>query len=141
MTRKRLLGYTLLLVWMAVIFYVSSEPAAVSSERSDAITRVIKTVGSSVDEDTLTFLTRKSAHIVAYFILGLLIFNVLRNTRRKPHILIPAAIIFCCLYAISDEVHQTYVDGRSGEVRDVIIDTTASAASIVPFALIQQRRK
>lgn len=34
------------------------------------------------------------------------------------------AILFGMLYAVSDELHQWFVEGRSCELRDVGIDTT-----------------
>ena len=33
------------------------------------------------------------------------------------------AVVFGCLYAISDEFHQVFVSARSGSIRDVFLDT------------------
>ena len=40
------------------------------------------------------------------------------------------------LYALSDEVHQIYVPGRSCELRDVFIDTSGSIIGIIIYSLI-----
>lgn len=41
------------------------------------------------------------------------------------------------MYAISDEIHQLMVDGRSGNVRDVIIDSIGILIGIMVFLLIK----
>ena len=35
------------------------------------------------------------------------------------------------IYAISDEIHQLFVPGRSGQVRDVLIDSAGSLLGII----------
>jgi len=130
MLTKSIILYVLVLFWMIFIFYMSSEVSNTSSQRSDAIAQVIRGMGISLPQDTLTFLTRKAAHIFAYLVLGLLIFNAFKDSGWKINRVILLSIALCCLYAISDEVHQTFVAGRSGEVRDVVIDTAASATGV-----------
>jgi VanZ family protein len=39
--------------------------------------------------------------------------------------------ILVAVYATSDEIHQLFVPGRSGEVRDVLIDTSAGLVGVV----------
>lgn len=40
------------------------------------------------------------------------------------------SIIVCALYAVSDEFHQLFVSGRSGEIRDIIIDSCAATFGV-----------
>ena len=40
------------------------------------------------------------------------------------------------VYAISDEFHQTFIPGRSGELRDVLIDTTGVICEIAIVLII-----
>ncbi len=40
------------------------------------------------------------------------------------------ALLICLLTAISDEIHQLFIVGRSGEVRDVLIDLAGSAVGV-----------
>ena len=51
----------------------------------------------------------------------------------------------CLLYAASDEIHQLFVPGRSGEVRDVMIDFSGAvlgiALSMLVFLLICRIKK
>lgn len=132
-------SYAALVAWAGVIFVLSSEGSDTSSGRSDLIVQAVQSWGVGTETDFLTFLVRKSAHITAYFIFGLLAYNVLRfyswSTRRTA--LLAVAIVFT--YAISDEFHQSFVPGRSAEVRDVLIDTTAGTVGVGIFALIHSR--
>ena len=45
------------------------------------------------------------------------------------------------LYACSDEIHQTFVAGRSGEVLDVLIDTVGGSLATILYYLIYRRKK
>ncbi|MBX9720207.1 MAG: VanZ family protein, partial [Candidatus Obscuribacterales bacterium] len=55
-----------------------------------------------------------------------------KSERRKLRYLIP--LVFSCLYAISDEWHQSFVPGRTALASDVLIDTCgASIAAVAVF--------
>ena len=127
---RYILYYTPLVLWAALIFFLSSEGSDSSSGRSDAIVEVIRTVGASWPQDLLTFLTRKAAHIFAYFVLGVLAFNALRQHGLPLRRVALLSIGFVAAYAISDEIHQLFVPGRSGEVRDVLIDSIAGTVGV-----------
>ena len=65
--------------------------------------------------------------------LGILAFNALwRVDLSKFKFNRPAmlSIIVCALYAASDEFHQLFISGRSGEIRDIIIDSCAAMVGI-----------
>lgn len=134
-----ILSYTLLILWAGVIFMLSSEGHDASSGRSNTIVHTVQTWGIDTDPDLLSFLVRKSAHITAYFIFGLLAYNLLRlygwSVRRTA--LFAVAIV--AVYAMSDEFHQYFVPGRSSEVRDVVIDTSAGTVGVGIYAVIDAR--
>jgi VanZ family protein len=137
MSRTQIVNIILLLIWLGVIFVLSSEQSTVSSTRSGAIVDTIKTINPSVtDSENITFLVRKAAHITAYFVLGILMFRVVRIYSRIPKKAIVLSIVFVGMYAISDELHQLLVNGRSGEVRDVLIDTSSGALGVLVTYLI-----
>lgn len=60
-------------------------------------------------------LLRKLAHVAEYTVLSLLL---VRATRRPP-----LAFSLGLTYAVSDELHQSFVRGREGRPRDVAIDS------------------
>ncbi len=80
----------------------------------------------------MDFIIKKSAHILEYTVLFLLWFRALGN--KNPF----QAIIFSLIYAFTDEIHQLFVPGRTGRLRDVGIDFVGmfiSAILIVKFDL------
>lgn len=130
------ISYILLIAWMVVIFILSSEGSDTSSGRSDMIVGLLQATGVNWQVDMLTFLTRKSAHVVAYIVLGVLTYNVARHYRWHSRVKVLASIGFVGLYAMSDEIHQVYVPGRSGELRDVLLDSAAGAVGVILAYLV-----
>ena len=59
-----------------------------------------------------------------YFVLYLVSYNCFYQYKIKKSRYL--AIIFCFLYALSDEFHQSFIGGRSPEVTDVLIDFAGS---------------
>jgi VanZ family protein len=133
---RRYGGLILLVLWLALIFYMSSQVATTSSGLSRIFVEPIQPYAPSFAEDMLTTLVRKSAHIFLYFVLGILLFNVLRSYKLKAKKLIGYSILFAGLYAVTDEIHQSFVPGRSAELRDVVIDTIGAALGVFVICYI-----
>lgn len=117
---------------MGVIFYFSSCTADESSEQSNSILEIIyKLFG----ENTVTvFIVRKCAHMLEFTGLAFLLGWAWRFTRGMPS---PLLTLGCAsLYAVVDEVHQHFVEGRSSEVRDVFIDAAGALIGLLGFFVI-----
>ena len=71
---------------------------------------------------------RKLAHMCEYAVLGILVYLSFKDSNRSWFYI---AWIICILYASSDEFHQLFVKGRSGEIRDVLIDSIGAFLGIV----------
>ena len=56
----------------------------------------------------------------------------------KKSILTVIFLVF--LYACSDEIHQLFIPGRSGEILDVLIDTLGGITSIVLYTKIRREK-
>ena len=84
-------------MWMAVIFFFSTQQTA-----------------EILPETVPHFIFFKSLHLIEYAILAILIFFALLKNKTS--------IIFAYLYALSDEIHQTFIVGRSGRFKDTFID-------------------
>jgi VanZ family protein len=78
-------------------------------------------------------LLRKIAHAAEFAILGALL---LRAVGRPV-----VAFSLGALYAISDEVHQSFVPGRLGSPVDVAIDVAGVAAGVALWQLARARRR
>ena len=137
--KKKTLRWGLVIGWMAFIFMMSNQPAEVSSQQSDFVVRLLALVGIDMDSyfgDLATFIIRKSAHMTEYFILFILWYRVLvlyvDNKKAKLYAL---GLVF--LYASSDEFHQTFVPGRSGEFKDVMIDTSGGLIALIALKVYE----
>lgn len=128
--------YFLLIAWMILIFLLSSEGAHDSKTRSGVIVGVLRdSFNSDLAEDALSFLTRKAAHIIAYFVLGVLICSIIKTYKLTTKRTIVLSIILALFCAVFDEIHQLFVPGRSGEIRDVFIDTIAASIGVSTYYL------
>lgn len=126
--RKNIIKILLVLIWMVVIFCFSNQVSDSSTKLSDGVIRnTICKVNKDCKIDYYVTPVRKSAHFCVYLILGLLVMNYF-NIKKKYIIY---SLIICLLYSISDEVHQMFISGRSGEVLDVLIDTFGSFMGII----------
>jgi VanZ family protein len=101
-------------VWAAVIFAFSSVPS----------------LGTGLGGWDLVL--RKLAHLSEYALLGLL----LARAVRRPGV----AVALAAAYAVTDEFHQTFVEGRVGAVHDVAIDAVGAAIGIVLYRSVRTRR-
>ncbi|EGC01153.1 MULTISPECIES: VanZ family protein [Ruminococcus] len=138
--------WSLLAVMCIVIFVFSGFPGHDSTEQSggivDALIRVLvdDLETKSPDEihgmkEMLTIFVRKGAHFTEYALLACLAFSAfLRLKKRGLRWL--AAVGFTCFYACTDELHQTFVPGRAGMVKDVILDTCGGVFGAVIACVI-----
>lgn len=85
------------ILWMAIIFYFSNR----------------STTGIGHGE-TQRFFILKSFHLIEYAILAILLFWGFKKYKYS--------IIFAYLFAVSDEIHQRFIPGRTGRPRDTFID-------------------
>lgn len=121
-------------IWMAVIFFFSAQPAVASDGLSKGFMLVIikavswiypLDVESSTTQDWIDQFNgafRECAHAAAFFILALLVYNALRRTGFKGLKAFFTVLVFCALYAVSDEIHQIFVPGRACEMTDFVSD-------------------
>ena len=79
---------------------------------------------------------RKCMHAGIYLVLAILIVNAIYVSNINGKYII--AIIICFIYACTDEFHQTYIIGRTGQFSDVLIDTTGAIIGIGIYALFNK---
>ena len=133
---------------MTAIFCFSAQGADESSALSDGIAVKI-IVGFFPDFDELstikqeeiihdtTFYVRKLAHFSLYFLMGVLSFlTVVSYKKFRLFLRFLISYLFSVLYAVSDEIHQLFVPGRSGEIRDVFVDSCGVILSLLIISII-----
>jgi VanZ family protein len=117
---------------MGVIFYFSSRTADESAEQSgELLAWITKILGENIFTD---FIVRKSAHCLEYTGLCLLFNCAFYFTKNKKCVFL--SIGCASLYAVTDEFHQLFVEGRSCEVRDWAIDTAGAILGAIGFLII-----
>jgi VanZ family protein len=94
---------------------------------------------------TWHFFIRKTGHFVGYFTLSWLLFRAWRDTFPHPgrnwsiqwaRISFFMAALVACL----DEWHQSYLPSRTGNLHDVLLDSTAALIAQVVLCLILRRQ-
>ncbi len=141
---SKILSWTAVILWMFLIFHLSSQVAEESNQLSTGITRIIvETVERIVPQENinieeLNHIVRKNSHFFAYLVLGVLMLNSLRRSGISGYGSIVLALLFCVIYAITDEVHQLFVPGRGGQVKDVIIDSSGVIVGIGIYLFIRK---
>lgn len=131
LTIKRIIFGALIIINCITIFMFSSQDSVKSSNTSsiivDRVVNTISNVNKKVKRDSLkdsvTFWVRKSAHFSIYALLGVWVMLFVNTFNMSTRNKIIICVLFGLIYAISDEFHQSFVSGRSMELRDVIIDT------------------
>lgn len=119
-------------VYMGIIFYFSSRTADESSLQSGFILEFLtKLFGDGV---FTTFIVRKSAHFLEYMGLGFLFSAAFYVQFGKLKFVFP--VLGASLYAVTDEVHQLFVEGRSCQVSDWALDSVAGILGMVAFLII-----
>ena len=136
--RKFMYGAAVL-VWMAVIIGFSNQQAsdsnALSSGLSDAIATTIRVMlpGLELDAGELNHVVRKLAHGLIYLVLGMLVLGTLTKLGVRGGRGVAITLLVCVLFAVSDELHQLFVSGRSGQASDVIIDSIGASIGILLY--------
>ena len=130
-------SWGLVVFWMGAIFYFSHQSAFESGRLSRRVTLFVVDLLKKaaprveVEEQKTHHIVRKNAHFFMYFVLGILLLNALQRSGAEGEWALLSAVFLSAVYAASDEFHQLFVPGRSGNVKDVFIDTAGSISGIL----------
>lgn len=130
---RKLKYFILALTWMGIIFYFSSQVGLKSSENNHLFIISLQSIGIDITKvlgvDFANFIVRKLAHVSEYTILFFLVYFGFLKSKVKLAVIYSS--IISILYAVLDEIHQLYVPGREGKIRDVLIDSIGVLIGIV----------
>ena len=144
---RRRIFIILTIVWMIVIFAFSAKDADASQQESYKVGFIIGRIvvedfENQTYDEQLEFAKlvdhpiRKTAHAMEYAILGFLVFGALYSSSMRWYLQGLIAWGIATLYAASDEFHQLFVPGRSGEFKDVCIDSVGVIIGVLIGLLI-----
>lgn len=122
---KRYILITIGILWTAFIFGQSLMSATISSQQSGIVINLIHPIltkiGIHIEVDNLSFIVRKLAHFIEFFILGIVWFYIFFPYAKKVQYS-RFVLLFGLMVAITDEAIQLYSEGRAGLASDVLID-------------------
>jgi len=103
--------------WAGLIFYISGIPRL------------------STGLGIWDLILRKFAHVFEFFVLTLLFLRAGNGSWPSMSVKAKAILggLFAVLYAVSDEIHQSFVPGRGPSAIDVLIDTVGVILCILIY--------
>ena len=133
----------LILVWIGLIFFFSSQPPGTSHRQSKGAVDVFYMLDDHLDftdsaifekavyffkevilqgrYETSNSLLRKSAHVGIYLVLGFMVSLLVYYYHRRYHLAFILGISLPTLIAVMDEFRQSFI-GRTSSLSDVVLD-------------------
>jgi VanZ family protein len=124
LSSKKLWRWLPVAVWMAVIFYLSAQPDLPHHP-----------------EEGLDVVVKKLGHMVEYGILAGLAWWAWPSDRGEWSVrAMWGVLLFTALYAISDEMHQHLVPGRTARVLDLVFDLLGAGLALIVISGLKRYR-
>ncbi len=146
---KKIKKGILILCCMTLIFFFSSESGVTSSKRSDGIIIqlsewILRRPLTSQEKknviEVYTPIVRKGAHITMYFLLGLLWMSFWMEYSYPLRKQIYLSLMMVLLYAVFDEIHQSFIPERNGNIIDVGIDMIGGGLSFFCYSIVRRKK-
>ena len=152
--KKIILSIVLVILWAGLIFVMSSMNTNESNDKSKStINKVVEATVETTNDlgitdkhpsekkmkhviEKLNEPLRKAAHASEFCILAILIYMCLKAFNIKKHKIIIFSILCSFLYACTDEYHQSFVQGRTSQFTDVLIDTAGAVIGVILISFI-----
>lgn len=140
--RKRTLLMGLIcILWLLVIFLFSAMNANKSSNLTEFALDIVSYFRNKfffIDElffkltqnHSIFYIVRKMAHLFVFCMLEIISFILLRGLGLSFFKSALYSILIVIGYACTDEFHQLFVSGRSGQLSDVFIDTIGGSIGL-----------
>ncbi len=138
---KRILAVIPMLVVMIIIYRFSAgtgeESGSLSLSIAEWVSNTFSNIGISIEPETLHLPIRKLAHMTEYAILAITAMWAFYGIKKRYVI----AFVVSVFYAMTDECHQFFVDGRAASVVDVMIDSVGAFLGLVVYKVIVMIRE
>lgn len=123
----------LLILNFNIIFSFSNQDGEESGGVSRKITEIVTANIKSIQEkqgiekekvlSRIESIIRKIAHFSIYTTLGMILMSLFSTYKMKETIRTFTSLSIGIIYAISDEIHQSFIPGRAAQITDVMIDS------------------
>ncbi len=140
--------WLIILLWMGLIFGASGDSMSfVHTAR--IIGPIVRWFWPEVTGPQIwqiVLVVRKTAHVLEYAVLGLLVWRALRHFRdpESPSwdwLVALQAVLIVMVYATTDEIHQCFVPSRQGSQFDVFLDTSGAVLALFFLWIIGRWRR
>ncbi len=146
--KKKVIKGLVVILCMVIIFLFSTDNSVESTKKSNRViievTSFFKLDLSKKQQqhviDMFFVPVRKMAHFFIYFVLGIALVSFLREFSIPIRRLLLLSIFLAFLYACTDEFHQLFVPGRSGQIIDVLLDTFGASVGVFIYYLVFHKK-
>jgi VanZ family protein len=136
------------ILWAALIFSASGDRKSVQHS-SRIIEPLVRWLIPGISDEAVgntVFIVRKCAHVTEFAIFTILLMRAARETVWKQSAgwswkAALFAVAGSVLFAISDEIHQSFVPGRQAAAMDVVIDAAGAVGGLFFLLLAGRIRK
>jgi VanZ family protein len=135
----RAISWAPVVIWMTVMFNFSTD-AFSSAHTTPYLAKLFPRL-PAVHIEILMLAIRKLGHWSEYFILALLLMRALNREFAGYSAMrrIIWSVVLAVLYAISDELHQSFVPSRDARALDVLIDAIGAICGTLASYLVNRR--
>lgn len=141
-TYAAVISWLLVLAWAVFIFAMSANTGSNLSGGTDLVSMIFRWL-KSVQAQLLPSgadVVNPAAHFCEYLIFGALLANAWRQRLSLPWA-VWAAVLCASLYAVTDEIHQLFVPGRTADPMDWLVDTCGAAlGALIAYAVFRRRK-
>jgi len=152
---KKILLWTIAVLWMIVIFSLSSQPAEISNANSKSGTKILLKATESIYKVDIDSNTKEAtklinnanntlrdyAHTSVFFVLAILVYSAMRNKGGYSIKALIFSFLICFIFSILDEIHQIFTPGRGFQVSDLGMDFIGIISGIIIFILASRHIK
>jgi VanZ family protein len=127
-------------LWIALMFFGSTDLMS-PEHTSRFLTPLLKWLKPDISAAAIAhihFFVRKAAHVTEYAILTGLLFRALRGLVADFWLRATMAFVPALLFAVVDELHQSFVPSRTSSLGDVFIDFAGAIVAIIICRILHQ---
>lgn len=136
------------ILWYGLIFYITEQPGASSYSTQSAMDELHSKVSENVPLAEIWILQpqfwngvlRIGSHLFMFGILGILFYYLIEPSLRFNKKTFLISILLVALFGISDEIHQSFVEGRFGKPSDVLKDVLGAIIFLlITFKIVKHK--
>lgn len=130
------------ILWLAVIFFLSSQTGEQTAAISLAIARWLARLFPGVSLTSLHLALRKAAHIGVYFVEGALLFPALYGQKGRVGRALALTVALCALIAVVDEAHKLAIPGRHCSWPEAALNFLGALPGVaLALAIVKRKEK